>query len=576
MSFIPNCIDKNNTCKRPGERYEGRCAQHWKKHNLIQMDIKMKHNDILEYIKFYSDISLFFQDANQVQMLCKQQKSIYQIDPVSKQINKEYKSIEEIINIYNYDIHKFYLCLITYFRIHNGYIWCYKETYNIYGIEGIYYAPFKYSFLNSPHLIKEWDYELNKNKDINRISTADVDYDTYWKCLSDDTHPSYKFVTITKSKHDLNTPCCPYCKNKLDGKIDMHLKAKKEKEHKSDTYRIDTGNNTEIYFLNLLQKTNLFLDVTRTGSTTDKADIVVTLTDGSKKSLQIKTLSKVNDPNNDDVYVMNTSTKYNKNMLLVGANIERTRFCLEFAGNFNAISAELRFTTTLKKSKYEDIMYRNKKVFLDKLIESIPFSVDYNGPEMYETMIKEHNSIIRLEKRCKESGIDFKRNETNGNIVDCFVDGKKVQMKYSMFPLDGGYTYNAKVHKSCGKVNGTRVKAPLDIEDDFDYLIVEIGGDKQNPQKYHNYFITISKYELYKHGYIRSKKYDGKRSVSIAPHDYPKEHWTKQFWIHPHQKIVLPDVPKIKEDEEIKEIEEKEQEEQISSSLHSLHISDKQ
>jgi len=172
-------------------------------------------------------------------------------------------------------------------------------------------------------------------------------------------------------------------------------------------------------------------------------------------------------------------------------------------------------------------MYKDKKLFIEKLIELIPKSIDYKL-ELYKDQEKEYNMLNRLEFFCKNKGWDFKRNDTNGNTIDCFINNKSFQAKYcSLNTYDN--IYNINLMKSLGMYS-----QPYDF-DDFDYLIIEIGGIKNSSNlndliKYHNYFCIISKYELIKQEALKTDICKGKTSLSICSPDYIEEYWNKSFW----------------------------------------------
>jgi hypothetical protein len=100
-------------------------------------------------------------------------------------------------------------------------------------------------------------------------------------------------------------------------------------------------------------------------------------------------------------------------------------------------------------------------------------------------------------------------------------------------------TYKINISKSNGIFKGKILKKPYHADDEFHYLIVEIGGKKDNLEKYHNYFCVIPKSVLIERKHLTVGNKMGKMSVMICPPDYPKDHWSKQYWIAPNQKIVV-------------------------------------
>lgn len=371
-------------------------------------------------------------------------------------------------------------------------------------------------------LIDEWSFSENIKigLDIKKL-TCGSGKKAWWKCSKLD-HPSY-FATIHLRTGGGSK--CKECNLESRGrsKEQRTIEKKVVEERKIDPKynTTETGDNTESYIVDLLSNSEMYKNVQKIGNIAGKADIKITMNNGDLKYIQVKTLSCVK--NKDDLYYFPTK-KYRDNMLIVGVNKNRDRFMVEFYKRFKNIKTlSLPFNSI--RSKYNDIMYKDSKLFTDKMIELIPLSCSTNIVD--PTSTKEISSLDRLEQFCINNGLDFNRNTTNGNSVDCYINNYKMQAKYRS--ENHGYNFKIDIKKSSGMVGGKRTRYPYQ-ENDFDYLIVEVGGMKGNIGEYFGNFCIIPMSILINKGLIRTKDCDGKKTVNICPPDTISDHWTKKYW----------------------------------------------
>lgn len=524
--------NKGVKCSKP-TAIEQYCTQHWKKYNHILPDVGISQSIIDRVIQERNKLKEVQENKDRLSDFCKDTKNIYQLDIESREITNKFVSIDNIVLKYN-NFSKFGLwkALNTNKRIYQASVWIYEDDYNKMEINDIFKIGYNNTILRSPKLIKQWDYELNET-DISDIQVSS-DVEVWWKCNNPE-HGSYKrslHQRFYKETSVTGTGClkCIHDSYRVN---DKEEKEEKIKNHVSNTDRVRIGDETEIYIVELLKNTGLFLNVERIGYTGDKADIIVTLSNNIMKSIQVKTLYKIKD----EVYSISNIIEYDPDMLIVMVNKERDRFALAFAKDLEAVSIRLLFT--VPTSKYRDLMYTEKDIFLDELIEAIPLSTNYEGPDLYYKMEKEYNSTLRLEKRCTEAKLDFKKNETNANTIDCFINNIPIQLKYKSLSCEGRLIFNVVCSKHSGTLNGSRLRVPYSTDDLFKYFIIELGGTKDNPEKYHGYFCVIPISELINQGALKSSECKGKMSISICPPDYPKPHWSKKFWIGPKDKFIL-------------------------------------
>jgi hypothetical protein len=281
------------------------------------------------------------------------------------------------------------------------------------------------------------------------------------------------------------------------------------------------GDQMEDFVVHLLNETNLYKSVKKLGEIAGNADIEIIHKNDKKNYVQVKVLSEYINIKNQ--YLINMKN-YPDDMLIVGINKEKTHFMIEFAKRFQNIkNVSLPFQS--KRTKYKDIMYYDLKSFMNKLIELLPSSSKEN--RINELSEKENKSFQRLTQACKKHSLSFERNSTNGNSVDGFINGFKIQGKYKT--KMHGLHYKIDIKKSAGIFNGKRTRSAYQ-EKDFDFLIIEVGMDKSGELKHHNNFCIIPMEKLIEKNLIRTEDYDGKTSFNICPPNCEFEHWTKQYW----------------------------------------------
>ncbi len=283
------------------------------------------------------------------------------------------------------------------------------------------------------------------------------------------------------------------------------------------------GDETEIYVTDVINTLTTF-QAECMGSIGDKTDIKVALPNNQIKSIQVKTLTLI--PNRDDVYQVTLDTTYNDKMLMVLVNKERNRFGIAFYKEFKDITSSTRLPFNSEISKYKHVMFKNKKAFVEKLLEFIPFSVDWKE-DLSDSNKKEFESLKRLKEFCEMNNLDFKRNPTNGNQVDCYINDLPIQCKFASQPPKGVQTFLLHTSTYAGRINGNKISKSYSIDNGFDFIVVEVGG-KDNI--HFGNFCFIPKSVLFDQEILSSDDCKGKGSMRICPPDYSKSHWSKPYW----------------------------------------------
>jgi hypothetical protein len=455
---------------------------------------------------------------------------ICQIDISTRAIIGEYKTRKEIFDKYP----QFKKLATTLSRCLNGkqvtaykFMRIYKSTLNNITLNNYIKSKIPNLMIDThPHLIKEWNDDNTQNMYIITYGSSE---NILWNCLDNKNHsPYHKTVKERTLKYNYNK--CPECYKEKHRVHDEKEKAEHIANHISDTKNMDIGDATECYIVKLLKGTNTFLNVIKIGETGDQCDIIVTLLSGIQKSIQVKTLLK---RKNEDAYNLNLDNNdYPDNLLIVATNIERTRFSLFPFGYIGARTLTLSFKSG--NTTYENIMYRDKNIFLKELINAIPNSIDYIMYNLCKEKTLERLSLARLRLWCLKRGFRYRRNDVDSNPIDCYINDIPIQAKYCSANNVNSLTYNISMHKSWGFLNGKLIKVPYSINDPFQYVIIEVGGIRNSENEkhiYENNFCIIPKFILEQRGVLENlPDIHGNGVISICPPDYSKDHWSKIFW----------------------------------------------
>ena len=383
-----------------------------------------------------------------------------------------------------------------------------------------------------PNLMKEWDYEKNVNIDINTISFSSHEK-INWICPKCTHH---YLASLNKRTHKTHPTGCPNCWTKS-----LIIYDKDEEKLHIDNYKqtintVAIGDATEINFYNLLVNCNKFQDVIRVGQMGGSADIIVSV-NGIKKSLQVKTLTKNKTLKS---YYMTNDAKYAENMLIIMADSTFSHFAIDFYKNIKVKRLTLCFDYS--ESKYKNIMFKNKDDLVKKIEELLPYSENYNVQSSSNNTTKEINMLNRLEAYCQKNNMTYRRNDTNGDTIDCYVNDIPVQAKYSSYTR-GGVTYQVTLQKSAGSINNRVIRQNYSISDLFELLVVEVGSTENEEEKaYLNNFLFVPKQVLIEKKILCDKENNitGKKFIYVCPPNCESSHWTKQYWNKlPEKKIKI-------------------------------------
>lgn len=294
----------------------------------------------------------------------------------------------------------------------------------------------------------------------------------------------------------------------------LYNENKRKRQRELGYLSISKGDETEKFVAEVMKKFKYMEDVQVIGNTGSFFDILYKYENDEYRCLQVKTLVK--DLSNNDTWRVTFDSNYMNDTLIVLVNEDRDRFGLISFGSVTTKSLSLGFRR-MKKGKYRYNKYNNIISFSESLYRRSKISSIFDIEKSFSSSIrKEFDSLQRLSEKCREYGFSFSKSESNGSVVDCVINNKNIQCKYSSL-IKGNYC-----RFNLCKSNGRFDTQPYDENDLIDYFIFEVG-------EYKGSFYIIPKNVLIEKGYLRSEKNKGIKSISLCLPD-AKYHWTKKFW----------------------------------------------
>jgi len=131
-----------------------------------------------------------------------------------------------------------------------------------------------------------------------------------------------------------------------------------------------------------------------------------------------------------------------------------------------------------------------------------------------------------LDQVCKQHNLVWKRNPTNGDTIDGWIDEIPIQAKF----CSKNFAIKVKTYPITTQKSAGIHYQNYHVNDPFSYIIVEVGGTHDEPDKYRGQFCVIPKSTLVEQGVLESETCLGKHCMYICPPDYVREHWSKKYW----------------------------------------------
>lgn len=369
-------------------------------------------------------------------------------------------------------------------------------------------------------LIQYWNFERNNEniRKIGRKSTKNI----YFKCF--DGHETYPIMS-NKTRYNFS---CKECRQNSDRYKEREkiVEQSKSNENKKSTTRI--GDEAEEYVKKMLEDTGYYLEVERLGGLGGNADLKINY-QNIICYVQVKTISEEITKRTKDRYSVNLDKKYPDDMLMIFISNNRERFAACFYHEIKHLK-RVGFSFSAKKSKYSNMMFKDKEKLNLFLKENIPLST--KTIKFSPTQILEMECLERLETIAEELGLIYKRNMFSGDAVDCYINNYKIQVKYKSF-YEIGISQN--ISKKAGRrKDGTVIKRPYDYGD-FDFLIFEYGGIENENNKYKGIFLIIPVKQLLENDIITGEKSNGQQSkgkttLHVYPPDSKNVEWYSEYW----------------------------------------------
>jgi hypothetical protein len=198
-------------------------------------------------------------------------------------------------------------------------------------------------------------------------------------------------------------------------------------------------------------------------------------------------------------------------------------FAVEYAGNI--IVKRLHLAFNYSHCKYLNIMTTNETTFINNIIINLYNSTIIENIEeiLSETQKKEYYMKCRLKEKCKELDILYADNNNNHTTIDCYINNIPIQLKYASLNQTHRNTIQVTMRKSCGSIQSKKLKQSYHIDDEFEYVIIELGES-------HNNFCIIPKQELANKKCISTNEINGSGMCYLMPFNNGINHWTNEYW----------------------------------------------
>jgi hypothetical protein len=281
------------------------------------------------------------------------------------------------------------------------------------------------------------------------------------------------------------------------------------------------GDATQEYLVTILKECDEITDIERIGQEGAKLDITFLFkTKSELQGIQVKTLRKDNKSN--DSWRISTDSGYALDTLLVGINSDRTRFCLYYYGDFP--QTLISFTIGNNSRDRPNLYYTNnlqdfKKVLFQKLRDTTTLKNNCLLPFLNIDAQKEHIMLKNLRNICDIKGLEYKRHNTSDSTIDCYINGYRIQCKYTN--VQSRWAGTLHLMKSKGRINGKRTKVAYE-ENDFDFLIAQIDGL--------DYYYVIPMKVLIEKKQITANAGPGQICLTLTKASHPtRKDWTQEF-----------------------------------------------
>jgi hypothetical protein len=301
---------------------------------------------------------------------------------------------------------------------------------------------------------------------------------------------------------------------------DYYINSKINRQQKMNKKMLGTlekGLTTELFMLDVLKNIDIIKSVKK-DHFNSKFDIFFKLSDGIKRGLQVKNLTKIQDC---DSFKMANLNKYSEGTLIVGVNQEhKVGLAYLYSEKYNTKHA---FFSKNKNSrgKYANLLKDWDEFIID--LTNLLSQATIITPEIYRLSLidatyREYLSVKRFKLYCKNNNFTVQyKLDTYGNIC-LLINDFKVNLKFVLNHKLNCHFYETHTTKDCY------------TQGDYDFYVVEIGLHLGE-------FFIVHESELIKYGIVSTDTQKGKTAIQIYPYDYQgkirsKSAWTadKKYW----------------------------------------------
>lgn len=229
-----------------------------------------------------------------------------------------------------------------------------------------------------------------------------------------------------------------------------------EKNGRTNNGKTNTeiGTYAEEWVSSMLKLFNNVRSIKQIGNDSNKLDIIYKINnDDEYKGIQIKTMSR---NNTDSTYSFKISKKYHPDTLIVGVNLKNSKFVLFFAKDINSSGPTFSFNNPY--AIYRKFMYVSITDFLINLEKMIPYTAFYDENAIPKDMIKERDSMNRLETKSIQLDLSFVKNNVK-NVIDCTINNFNIQCKTTT--RKNSLHYCCTVQKTGKKLMGKEDSNPI-------------------------------------------------------------------------------------------------------------------
>jgi hypothetical protein len=341
--------------------------------------------------------------------------------------------------------------------------------------------------ITNPKCLRDWDDEV----EVGAISQGSERV-ARWKCQN---HGPYSLSIINKCKYNRG---CPRC---ASPSINATV----------------IGNEAEIAVAELISSLPIVSDVEITGHIGNpNEDLIVTLTDGTRHSVQIKTLI-IDRP---EIYKMGNCSNYDPRMLIIGINRDRNRFFCALAGELRSRFVAVTFarrSCTYVTNKHTSIVnfLQAVEAYLPSAMNPPQAELRYSDNNLKEVVMRD-----ALRMQCAKKNLLYRDHDNNGGAVDSWIASHAIQLKFTAQKIWRKYRVNLMKSDKGESV-------PYHVNDGLSFVVVMIDG-------YGNDFLILPVSDLVKHGYITTDQQQGKRSLIVPPPDYQRPAHVVDDWMLPY------------------------------------------